>query len=366
MSFITNFAEGLQAIRTSLMDNTLINDPENYNKLTGTISYLLNPSLNSGTIETIQQSTSNAGQYRPVEVKYQPHWGDEDVLTNDAGVSCDPGTQRRWQIDTYQADQFVYNSFTLDVNYLMQVLEDGESIRGSALEQGILKSMRLCRESMDSQSLAILTAQIGTNPAQGAPAGAFTPVQMLNTDGGADVVNFDFITNDLEENFMNGPVGIIGQGGNSNSNKYFNRLAVGNLNTNAGVDIREVASQFGMLYFKDQATKTVLGDPNRVLAIAPGLTQLYGFNLYRSSDLAIQSADNVMQMIMPDPIYPIDWDVQIRYDQNCTASNGLQGVWKIEVFKYFGIFTTPTEAFGGVYSDLNGFNGIVGYNITSA
>jgi len=365
MSFIVDYAEGLQEIRTRLSDNTLINDPTNYSKLTGTIDFLLNPALNSSEIQTKMMESSEKSQYRPVQVKYQPQWGDEDLLTDDASVVCDPNNQRRWEIDTYNADLFAYNKFTLEENYLRQVLEDGESIRGSALEQGILKSMRICRESISSQLLAGLVSNIGTNPAQNAAAGAYTDVQMLNSDGGADVVNFDFIVNDLEENFMKGPVAIIGQGGNSNSNKYFNRLAVGNLNTNAGVDVAEIANQFGMLYFKDQSVTANLGAADRVLAVYPGLSQMYGYNLYRG-DTVIQSTDHVLHMTMPDPIYPILWDVKVKYDENCSTGNGLEGKWVVHVFKYFGLFTTPTAAFGGVYDDLAGFNGVLGYNITSA
>ena len=132
MSFIVDYAEGLKEIRTSLADNTLINDPTNYSKLTGTVDFLLNPSLNSGEIETQMLASSNAGKYRPVEVKYLPY-SDDDATTDDSGVSCDAGSQERYSISTYNADKFVYRKFTLDVNYLTQVLESGESIRGSEL-----------------------------------------------------------------------------------------------------------------------------------------------------------------------------------------------------------------------------------------
>ena len=365
MALFQGYVEALLAIRSDLENNVLINDPTNYSKLTGTIDFLLNPALNSGEIESIMRATSNAGQYRPVEIKYQPQWGDEDTVTTDSSVTCTPAAQRRYNISTYNADKFVHTQFTLDIAYLREVLESG-TIRGSELETGILKSMRLGRESMSAQLLADLVTNLGTNPARNLGPGAYTDIEMINNDGGVAVQTFDQIVNDLEENFMRGPIALIGQGGQSNSNRYFNRLAVGNVNTNAGVDVQEIASQFNMLYFKDQATTATLGDANRVLAIAPGLTQVYGYNLYASEDRRINSPDNIVQMTMPDPIYPIMWDVQLSYDRNCDNGNGLQGRWSVEVFKYFGLFTTPTEAFGGVYDDLNGFNGIVGYNITSA
>lgn len=359
-----NWAERLLAVRTFLSDNTQINDPENYSKLTGTIDFLLNPALNPRTIEVIQQQNSNAGKYRSVEIRYQPHWGTEDLVTNDDSLICDKNNQRRDEIATYDVNLFTSYKFTLEMNYLRENNEDGVNVQ-RRLDDGFRRSMRVLRENMSSQLLAQMVLNIGTNPAQNAAAGTYTTVQMLNSAGGADVVNFDFIKNDQEENFMTGPIAIIGQGGLSNANKYFNRLATGNLNTDAGVDIREVANQFGMLHFKDQSTTANLGDANRVLAVYPGLTQFYGYNLYDNTEF-IEVPGRTIYGTMPDPIYPINWDFKIEWDNNCSTGNGLQGAWVITVFKYFDLFTTPTAAFGGVYGDLSGFNGILGYEITSA
>ena len=168
--------------------------------------------------------------------------------------------------------------------------------------------------------------------------------------------------NDMEDNYMQGPLAVVGLG---NARKYFNRLAVGNLNTNAGVDVREMAAQFGGLLFKDQAASSALGGANRVLVFYPGLTQFYGYNLYKGA-FVHESPNNLIKGTMPDPIYPFDWDFKIRYDDNCDTGNGLQGAWVVEVFKYFDLFTVPERAFGDDYGDLNEFNGIVGYNITTA
>jgi len=361
MAFFTEWSERLQASRIWLQDATQINDPQNYSKLTGTIDFLLNRTLNPNTIEVIQQNNSNAGQYRTVEVRYQPHWGTEDLVTTDASVTCDKNNQRRDYIASYNVNLFAHYKFTLEEDYLRSNTENGDS-QQARLNRGFQSAMRVLRENMDSQILAKMAGLAGTNPAQGAAAGAYTSLQLLDSAGAVDVNNFDIISNDMEDNFMTGPWALIGLG---NARKYFNRLAVGNVNTNSGVNLQEVANQFGGLLYKDQAAAGVLGDPDNVLVVYPGLTQLYGYNLYNGV-FAKETPDSLIKGTMPDPVYPITWDYKISYDRNCSSGNGLQGAWVVEVFKYFDLFTVPTDAFGDVYGDLNGFNGIVGYEITQA
>jgi hypothetical protein len=360
MAFYQAWTERLQAARIGLQENTIINDPMNYSKLTGFLDFLLNPSLNPRTIDVIQQQNSQAGTYRSVEIRSQAHWGTEDTVTTDASASCTSNDQRRDDINTYNVDLFVHTKFTIDEDYIRENTEVGDSQQGR-LERGFRSAMRLNRESVDSQLLAKAAANMGSNPAQGADAGDYTTVQVLDSNDGVDVGTFDTFKNDQEDNFMGGPVAIVGLG---NARKYFNRMAVGNVNTNAGVDIVEIANQFGGLLFKDQSTTTNLGGANRVLAIYPGLTQFYGYNLYNGV-FAKETPDSLIKGTMPDPIYNFDWDYKIKYDDQCDTGNGLQGAWVVEVFKYFDLYTTPAAAFGGSYSDLGDFNGIVGYNLTS-
>lgn len=363
MSFDINWSEQLQPVRTSLEQNTIINDPLNYSKLTGFTDFLFNPSLNPRTIDVVQQQNAEQGRYRSVEIKYEPHWGDEDLVTDDSNVTCGKNNQKRSYIDTYNVNLFASYKFTLEENYLRENVEDYEGdVKQSRLEKGFRRAMRVCRESMDSQLLAKAAGLFGSNPAAGAGAGSYDTLELINSNGGADVNNFDVMHNHMEDNFMNGPLAVVGLG---NARKYFNRLAVGNVNTNAGVDIREVAAQFGGLLFKDQAASTALGGANRVLVFYPGLSQFYGYNLYKGA-FVHESPNNLIKGTMPDSIYPFDWDFRIKYDDNCDTGNGLQGAWVVTVFKYFDLFTVPERAFGDTYGELNDFNGIVGYDITSA
>ena len=361
MSFYTAWVERLQAARTQLSQNVQINDPENYSKQTGYLDFLLNPNLNPRTIDVVQTQNSNAGQYRSVEIRYQPHWGTDDLVITDSSLTCDANNQKRDYISNYDVNLFAAYKFTLDEDYIRQNTENGDS-QDNRLARGMRQAMRICRESMTSQLLSKAAGLMGSNPAQGAAGGAYSDLQLLNSDGSVNIDNFDQIKNDQEDNFMSGPVAVIGKG---KMRKYFNRLAVGNVNTSAGTDIMEIANQFGQLLFKDDSTQESLGSADRILAVYPGLSQFYGYNMYEGV-FAKNTPDNLIKGTMPDPIYPFDWDYSIEYDRQCATKNGIQGAWVVTVFKYFDLFTVPTDAFGGVYSELADFNGIVGYNVTQA
>lgn len=360
MSFYTDWAEKLQAARTMLTDNVQINDPRNYAKLTGMLNYLLGPQ-NPKTINAIQQSNSNSGQYRSVEIKYTPHKGTSNVITTDSSGNCNKVSQRRDFISTYQPNLYVEDKFTIEENWLRDNRENSEAV-GSRLALEFQDAMRNCRESMDEQLLSKAYGLVGSNPAAGGAKDSFKNIQLLNSDGTVNADTFDIIRNEMEDNFMTGEPAIIGLG---KARKLFNRWAIGNLNTSGGFDVREIANQFGSVLYKDQAVGSVYSDPDEVICAYPGLTQFYQYNLYRG-EFAIETPDSKIKGTMPDPVYPIVWDYILEYDDGCTTSNGLQGAWTGRVLSYFDLFTVPEEAFGEPYGDLADFNGLVGYKITQA
>jgi hypothetical protein len=361
MAFYQSLVEALQPVRTMLSDNTQINDPENYSKLTGMLNFLFDPNINPRTIDTIMQASSDVSKYRPVEVKYEPHWGTHNLVTDDSLATCTAPNNDRFYIQQYNADLFAEDKFVIPENYAREALEDGTNL-AMYLQDKFRRAMRVARESVDAQLLSAAVTNIGSNPAQGTGAGSYTDLQLIDSNSGADIGNFDVIPNDMEDNFMTGPAAVIGLG---NARRYFNRLAVGNLNTNAGVNVAEIASQFNMLFYKDQAALSALGTSDRVLTIYPGLTQYFDYDLF-NGEFIINTPDNLIKGTMPDPIYPIMWDYILKYDDGCSSGNGHQGQWVGRVFKYFNLFTVPERAFGDTYGELNDFTGIVGYNITSA
>ena len=122
-------------------------------------------------------------------------------------------------------------------------------------------------------------------------------------------------------------------------------------------------NQFGMALFKDHATTAALGAADRVLAIYPGLTQFFQYNLY-NGDFAVEVGGNyLLKGTMPDPVFPIQWDYIVKYDDGCSTGNGHQGSYTFRFHAHFGVWIIPELAWGDTYCDLNDFNGIVGYNI---
>ena len=225
----------------------------------------------------------------------------------------------------------------------------------------IQSSMRIVRESINSQCLAKLAGVFGSNPATGVGAGNYTTVTMtIGASGKIDDNNFDLIKNHQEDNFMDGQIGIIGKG---NARKYLNRLAFGNAN-DAGIDYKEVADEFGMSLFKDSDAESVLSGDDNALVIYPGNTQFFQYNLFRGD--FIQDFGDRIKGTLEDPLMPITYDYILEYDKNCTNSNVLQGAWVGRILTFFDVWVMPEAAFGDVYSDINDFNGVLGYTFNES
>ena len=216
---------------------------------------------------------------------------------------------------------------------------------------------------VDKKLFTAASTNVGSNPAVGASKGAFTTLQMLNSDGTLSADVFDSIKNDQEDNFMFGDAAIIGL---NNGRKVFNRLAVGNLQ-DGGIDFGTVNDQFGMSLFKDSWTNTVHGTANkdRVLVMYPGLSQFYQYNYYRGG-IGENTTGLSIKTTIQDPIYPITYDFHLKHDDGCGTDNP-QGFYVGNLFVYFDLWQAPEEAFGeGYTNNLTDFNGVVGYDITQA
>ena len=361
MAFYTAWTEKLLATRAWLSDaNAQMNDPGNYQKLIGFLNYLFS-GLNPTTINAIMRENSGNSEYRPVDIRYIPHKGTGNLITSDASGSCTKVAQRRDKIVTKQPTLYAEDKFTIEENYVRDNAEGNPGKLQTRLNMEFRDAIRVCRESIDQQLFTKAASLFGSNPAAQTSAGSYTTVTMtIASSGKIDDNNFDVIKNHQEDNFMEGPIGIVGLG---NARKYMNRLAVGNAN-DAGIDYRMVADEFGMLLFKDSFTSSVLSSANNALAIYPGMTQFYQYNLFRGD--YVQNFGDLIKGTMPDPILPITYDYILQYDDNCSTGNGLQGAWVGRVLAYFDLFTIPEDAFGDVYGPLNDFNGILGYTFNES
>ena len=210
MAFYVDWTEKLQATRAWLSDvKGQINDPQNYQRLTGTLNYLFS-GLNPQVINTIMRDNSGNEEYRPVEVRYIPHKGTGNLVTTDSSGSCTKVTQRRDKIDTIQPTLYAEDKFTINEDYVRQNSENGFKMQ-NRLNKEFQDSMRVVRESINAQLLAKLAGLFGSNPAEGVGAGSYTDIAaIIASSGKIDDTEFDKIKNNQEDNFMGGDVGIIG------------------------------------------------------------------------------------------------------------------------------------------------------------
>ncbi len=363
--FPVSWSEVLQATRLWLEDaNAQMSNPANFTRQTGMLNYLMNPRLNPAIIDAIMRNNAGDDTYRPVDIRYIPHEGIANLITSASSGNCNRVDQRRDKIQTVEPSLYAEHKFTIDEDYVRENAENGFKLQ-QRLNKQIQSSMRIVRESISRQLLAKEAGLFGSNPAENVGAGVFTPITMtIAASGKIDDNSFDVIKNNQEDNFQGGgEIGIIGKG---NARKYMNRLAVGNAN-DAGIDYREVATEFGMLLFKDDDAGAVLGDENNALAIYPGNTQFFQYNLFRGKDY-IQDFGDRIKGTLPDPVFGerIMYDYILEYDKNCSNGNGLQGAWIGRVLTYFDIWNIPEDAFGNVYSDINDFNGVLGYTFNES
>ena len=359
--FPVDWTEKLQATRLWLEDaNAQFSNPANFMRQTGMLNYLFS-GLNPRIIDTIMRENSGDSTYRPVDIRYIPHEGTTNLITSAASGNCNRVAQRRDKIQTVEPSLYAEHKFTIDEDYVRQNAENGFKLQ-QRLNKQLASSMRVIRESINAQLFAKEAGLFGSNPAQNTGAGNYTEVTMtIESSGKIDDNFFDSIKNDQEDNFQGGSeIGIIGKG---NARKYMNRLAVGNAN-DAGIDYREVAKEFGMALFKDDDAESVLSSANNALIIYPGNTQFFQYNLFRGD--FIQDFGDRIKGTLPDPIFPITYDYILEYDKNCTNGNGLQGAWIGRVLTYFDIWNIPEDAFGDVYSDINDFNGVLGYTFNES
>lgn len=363
--FYTDWTERIQATRQWMDETTFINDPQNWSKKIGLLDFLLNTQLNPRTIDVFQRRNSEMNDYRTLEIRYTGHDGTSNLIEDDSSSSCNSVSQRRDTLQTVEPDLFAEAKFSIHEDWMLQNKDNPMTLQ-MRINRELANATRKLRESVDSQLLTAAGTAVGANPAAGTGAGNYTTLSLVSgTDGTVDARYFDVITNHMEDNYMNGPFSIVGLG---EYRRYFNRLVVGSVFSDGGIDFTEVMSTFGMGFFKDHFTTASLGGANRVLVFTPGLSQFYQYTMYAGVDLQHRDEGDFIRTTFSDPIYPmINYDYIIQYDNGCDGGHkGRMGVWTHRLFTYFDLYTVPEEAFGDTYGDLNDFNGIVGYNITEA
>jgi hypothetical protein len=356
MAINLSLTEALKAAELKMMDAAGVNDPANYEKDLGFVQYIFSPE-NKKTITTEMGKSANQG--KPVEVRYTPKKGQDDVYEAQSGYSCAKGTTRREVVQNLNPALFVGDKFTIDE----QITREGTQMSfNDRIAKELKDSMLNLREQIDKKLFAAAISKIGANPAQGVSKGAYDTIQMLNSDGTLSANTFDQIVNDAQDNMMTNPSVI----GSHNMRKVVNRLRVGDTAA-GGLNYGGVNTAYGVNFYNDAWTTANMGaaDKDQVIACYPGLQQYYAYNFYVAGGYDKEAT--MQKTVMADPIYPgIKYDVSLKWDDGCDGGDP-QGYIVGNVFVHFDLWTPPEDAFGEGYStNLNDFTGIVGYDITQA
>ena len=361
MAVSENLAEALNNVELEYENGVItgVNDPYSYQKLTGMLSYLFGQqNTERSIIQTEMIREASNSKFKKLKLRYLPHDGENNV--SETVNVCNAVAMNREEIEIIEPTLEVQAKFSIDEDIIQQgTLEDLQS----RLTKEFANATRKLRERIDLNIFSAAATNAGTNPAKNAAAGTYTSLELLKADGTVSSDVFDTIKNDHEDNFMVGDMGVVGLG---NMRKYINRLAVG-ADNDGGVQVGEIMSEFGQMLYKDQQTTAALGGANRVLAFTPGLQSFYNYSFYLGQDFRFNTTGFRATSTITDPVYPIVYDYVAKYDDGCgSGGSGKTGVWTFTVFTHYDLWTVNPDAFGDVYGDLAGFNGIVGYDITQA
>lgn len=347
--------EALLNTRVSLEEVNTQNNIRNLGKKTGFLDKLFTDPANQ-LIQTEMRNNSQNGQYRDVDIYYYQRLTGDNIVTDEANLTCDQPDDREKLKVTLQPSLFVGDKIGISEEEIRNTLEEPNGFE-MFRDRYITEKMRVLRESMNEQLLTAAGNNVGYNPAQ--DVSTYQTLDLLNSSDEINKATFDQIVLDFQDGaYINDTVSVVGAG---EFRRYMNRVNIGAVN-DGGIDFAQIAGEFGQVFYRDNTTAAALGDKDRVLAIAPGFTKFYNYN-FNQGQFEFRISDTDFKGVMPDPVYPIMWDYDISYDKGCSTGNGIQGGWTIRMWSWFDLFTLPDDAFD-TYDELNGFNGIIGYKIT--
>lgn len=238
-----------------------------------------------------------------------------------------------------------------------------------------MNDIRAAHEAFDVQVLAELDNQIGVNKefdGSTTAAGAYKPIQLLAIESGQRIPkpgNWAEVLADYENNQLTGVPAAIGQG----NLDMFMKLH-GMSCCNSATPYGEANISGDVVYYQDQAANSVLGtsgsgntqSTNFILA-AYRAVHLLTFNENRN----INIKDNTRQhIVIPDPLYPFDWNLDFYFDCDKIWKSQLSLVWgTFNVFQADSFAAdnedTSPDMSPDCNDELDGVLGIWGYTATA-
>lgn len=323
-------------------------------------------SADNGGVDADLISWNQRKKIGQLKVQYEQRTKPCQVRTGDDAIDanvCDTGTTPAILETTVQISERLATPNRDFTNEEMVVIcEDTESF----IRKFLLNDLRAAREKFSEVILAQLDEMIGVNRrfnGDETPAGSYTNLQLLAANGGQYVPlpgNYADLVLDYENMQFSGIPAVIGQG-------YFDKyMQLEKMSCcNSATPYAQAVEGAGLAFFKDQAANAVLG-ANKVLMLPFGIVHLLTFNENRNINI---NSETVKHIVIPDPAgYPIDWDLDFKWDE-CTKT------WKFLYSFYFRLFNIfQDDSFAGNSPEVSpacedenlGVNGVWGYQITNA
>lgn len=240
----------------------------------------------------------------------------------------------------------------------------------------MMNDIRAAHEALSIQVLAELDNQIGKNvehDGSSTAAGQYKPIQLLAVESGQRIPkpgNWAEVMLDYANNQLTGVPAVIGQGNIEYFAKLHNMSCCNSTTPYGEADIEGEAR-----FYLDQAANSVLGtsgsgstiSTNFILAAFKAVHMLT-FNENRNINLV----DNMRaHIVIPDPIYPFDWNLDFFFDcdkkwkSQLSLVYGFFNVFQNDSFAADGEDTSP-DASPDCNDELDGMTGVFGYTATAA
>lgn len=238
-----------------------------------------------------------------------------------------------------------------------------------------MNDIRAAHERFSELILAELDNQIGVNKewdGDTTAAGAYKPIQLLATTGGQRVPlpgNWAEMLLDYSNNQLTGVPAVIGEGNLSMFMKLQDMSCC-----NSTTPYGEANLDGDVRYYLDQAANEVLGtsgaaatrSTNFILA-AYRAVHLLTFNENRNINISDGTRQHI---VIPDPLYPFDWNLDFYFDcdkiwkSQLSLTWGTFNVFQADSFSADGEDTSPDTS-PDCNDELDGMLGVFGYTATA-
>ncbi len=296
-----------------------------YREMNPFTGFLISPVNTDNTLQ--KQIDSGNGHIRTVEVRYQSRLT-EDQVTSSAVQDCTGGQKPGETSHQYEIDPTVGSEYkwTIAFDDLVRRCEDDENWFARQMQMGIDV---ICR-AINTKNWQQASTLIGNF----ATTGNANPIHIATKNSAGvyvgsamEDVRFEYTRMDYS-----GSVALF-----SSSKEFYNYFhsQMGMCcNTTFGMDLPTLFKGKDLVPFDDRKAGTYLGDPQDVLAMAPGALQFLTWNQYKG--MQVITSEVYKQGLIMDPYTNLVFDYLATF--NC-------GTWNFQLKLAHKLVAMPSDMF---------------------